>query len=377
MDAHLWLQAVYSKFWMELPVPMKSPAGVLLEGILYVGGGFTGSSRTDPVIFAYDAAIDLWRQLPLCPMKWSTLTQLGGKLVAVGGRVMQGAKLAAYTNKVATWNPTTRNWDFILPCMDVSRMCPVVISHQGHLIAAGGKKGSLDFQAEVLHAKMAKWVCGPILPLPCLTNTSAVVGGKWYLLDLFTGAMQYTNISNYVIVATQGHRGSPGAVRKISDAPSGAVRKISAPSGAVRKSAPVVVRKVSESSLAVRDERSTLWKKMENNPPTVPFRIAAVNSQLMAFSDNADKVSLAACIYQLNVWESVKGRLPCTLGSGLLLQGPRGGAGGRGGAGENSSLYVLGGEVSQQYSNHAYKLDLMSCKSLRAVKKSRQARISE
>lgn len=296
---------------------------MFLDGTLYLGGGYTGSSRTDPVVHAYDLAAGKWKQLPPCPLKWSTVTTLGGKLVLVGGRLMQGAKLATYTNKVVVWNMETKEWEFPLPCMAVSRMCPVVISLDDYLIAAGGKRGALDFAAEVLDEKTGKWVTGSALPLPCISNMSAVVGEDWYLANMANDVILRANIREYIAVATR-PRGTPAP------------------------------------------PNHTLWRRLESDPPAIPFKIVSTNSQLLAFSD-PHLVCVTAHVYQRDVWVKVVGRFPSTASSALFLESDS----------ENNVLYVLGGEVSQQYSNQAHKLSFMTCKNLKVIKKSRQARLSE
>jgi hypothetical protein len=306
---------------------MKNATGVFMDDTLYIGGGYTGDSRTDPIVCAYNFAYGkIWKQLPPCPLKWSTVTTLGGRLALVGGRVTRGAKPATYTNKVAVWNQDTQEWEFPLPCMVAPRMSPIVIRVGDQLIAAGGKKGSLDYQAEVLDTKTGKWVIGPSLPLRCLSNTSAVVGEEWFLADTSSGVIQHANIREYVAAATR----------------------------------------QADSSTTPPSASQQLWKRLEENPPDVPFRIASVNSQLVAFSD-PHMVNATAHMYQDDHWVKVAGKLPCTAGSGLFLDS----------ASESNVAYVLGGEVNQQYSSQGYKLHFMTRSILKAVKKGRQIRMSE
>lgn len=318
------LQAVHSKFWTDLPVPMKNATGVFLGDTLYFGGGYTGNTKTDSIVYAWDFTAGKWRKLPPSPLKYSTVTALGGKLVLVGGWLTQGAKLACYTNKVAVWNADTQGWGFPLAPMMVSRMAPVVISVDDNLIAAGGRKGSLDYQAEVLHAKVGKWVRGPPLPLRCLNNTSAVVGEEWYLANVTNGIVQCANIRDYVTAATR-HLSIKGA--------------------------------------PTADIPHPLWKRLPCNPPVIPFRIASINSQLVAFSDpHHVNITVHMYMYQQEIWAEIVGKFPCVFSTGSLLECSR----------EENTLYVLGGEVGQQYSNQAHKLNLMTRKSLKVMKKSRQ-----
>ena len=303
---------------------MKNATGVFLEGTLYLGGGYTGSSRTDPVVYMYNLASGQWRQLPPCPLKWSAVTALGGKLVLVGSRVAKGAKVATYTNKVAVWNADTEEWEFPLPFMVASRMCPVVISHGDHLIAAGGKKGSMDFEAEVLHEKAGKWGIGPSLPFRCTRNSSALVGAEWFLVDLSNGAVDYCNVEEYIATSKR-FLGTPTTPPSFG-----------------------------------------LWHRLEHRTPAIPFKIACVSSHLMAFSDD-HLVSITAHMYQNDVWIQVTGKFPCNASSGLFIDSES----------EENVAYVLGGEVNQQYSSQAHELHFMTRKDFKEMKKNRQITLSE
>ena len=302
---------------------MKHASGAFLAGTLYVGGGYTGSTRTDPMVYTHNFASGEWKQLPPCPMKWSTLSVLDKKLVLVGGRVTQGTKLSHYTNKVAMLNSDTNTWDLSLPCMGTPKIAPIVINHQGHLIAAGGNKGSLDYKAEVLHAKSSRWVSGRILPLPCLRHTNAVVGGEWYLLNEQNGVIEHASLDKYL-----GLQESPHV-----DAPS--------------------------------EYTSNLWRKIENSPPELPTRIASINGCLISFSNSSANVMTAYMYGQDGLWVQVKGRLPCNLLHSLLLDSPLGGV-----------FYVLGGEAGQLYSSIAYRAEFTTCRELKEAKKERVTRLS-
>lgn len=308
---------------------MKHASGAFLDGTLYVGGGYTGSTRTDPLVYAHNFASGEWKQLPPCPMKWSTLSVLSKKLVLIGGRVTQDTTLSCYTNKVAVLNSETNTWDLSLPCMGTPKRAPIVIDHQGHLIAAGGNKGLLDYHAEVLHVKSSRWVSGRILPLPCLRHTSAVVGGEWYLLNEFNGVIEHTSLDEYL---------------------------------GLRESSNIDI--TSESQPA-DDCTSNLWRKMDNSPPSPPTRIASINGCLMAFSNSSANVMTAHLYRQDELWVQVKGRLPCNLLHSMLVDSLLEGV-----------FYVLGGEAGHLYSSTAYRVKFTTYKELKKAKKERVMRLS-
>lgn len=324
---------------------MKNAHGVFLDGILYLGGGYTGSSKTDLVVHAHNFTSGKWSQLPPCPIKWSALCVHENRLVLVGGREKCENRLALCTNRIAVWYSDSWRWECTLPPMIVSRMSPVVISHREHLIVAGGKKGSLDYNAEVLLARAERWAGGPALPLPCHAHTSTTLGGVWYLLDQKSGTVQYATISTYVKMV--------GKEEDSSDADR-VCGNIQLPNGGLHCNC----------NHKLPSHQSNLWNKMDSSPPVIPFRIASTNSHLLAFSEAQGLIS--AHVYEREMWSSVESRLPSTLSSGLVLAGD----GGRG------ALYVIGGQVGHTYSNMSYRLALMTHEDLRLIKKNRHTTLS-
>ena len=332
---------------MELPVPMKNVSGVFLDGALYLGGGYTGDSKTDAIVYVYHFSEAKWSNLPPSPIKWSTLTVLGGRLVLAGGRLARRQsnlkQAPSYTNKVVAWDKEKEEWED-LPHMIVPRMSPFLIQHGDNLIAAGGNKGMLDFQAEVYCSELGKWVRGPALPLRCLSNTAAVVGNEWYLADTAaTGGgsnvmVQCTSIPDYVAVATQ-------ELDKLEN-----------------------MAHLDSLSPAALQAGNNLWRKLSSSPPESPFRIATANSQLMALCDaKKTQANITAYLYQQEVWTKVCGsRLPLVISSGLLLDAE----------GKENTTYLLGGESTQQSSNHGYELNFMNNKDFQDSKKSRQTKLS-
>lgn len=334
-------QALDVKSWTALPVSMNNAQGVYADGTLYLGGGYTGNSKTDATVYAYDCTSSSWVALPPSPVKWCALSVLGNKLTLLGGRELNNPQLACYTNKIAVWNEGSWKWESSsLPSMAVPRMAPTVISHSGHLIAAGGKKGSLDHNAEVLHANSKRWVRSPSLPFKCLSHTSAVVSGVWYLMNEPTGEVQCARISTYMDLA---HR--QAKAEKEEEEEEGQ-------------------RTADNSRENPEICCSELWKKLATNPPVSPFRIASTTSHLLALSNHVTGVTVHT--YRAELWVRVAGRPPVTVSSGLLL-----------GTDSEDGLYVVGGKNCHCYSNLTYKLILTTCKELRSRKRGRHVVLSD
>lgn len=356
---------MYSTTLPELPVPTKNAQGVILAGNLYIGGGHTGNCKTDATVYVYDITSCKWTQLPSpSPTKWSGMAVHKDKVILVGGRETQchGTDLVSYTNKIAVWNESDGGgkWENSLPRMSVPRLSPVVISHQGSLIVAGGKKGSLDFHVEVLGANAERWMCGAPLPLPCFSHTSTVVGGEWYLMEQQTGVVRHASISSYLAMAMgksvqSGQLGVHPAPNHSHSSKKSASHKSPTTSSLGVASPPPLTRTPSLSSF---------WKSLPNKPPQIPFKIASANSQLLALSSSSSDhgPNVTVHVYQDELWAEVDGRFPHTLSNGLLLGGQNG-------------LYILGGQVSHHYASTAHQLTFTTLYELRVIKKSRQLRL--
>ena len=291
------------------------------------------SSKTDAAIYAYSESSDSWVTLPPLSraLKSSSLTTIGKKLVLLGGKESQPKPGRVFkwefssTNRVASWDVETQSWESSLPSMIVPRVSPVVVRHDGYIIAAGGSKGSLDYRAELLDISSSPmhWVCSPNLPLPCYRNTSAVVGGMWYLLDSLKGDVLFIRLDTYVQQTL--------------------LLKGSMPSNIMSTSA-------------------SGWRKLAHKPSSaaVPFKIANLGSHLVAFSDVNGKLSLHM-LQEDGTWSTIGGQqLPPSLASALVLSR---------GAAEDDVLLVLGGENSVGFSDKTYKLSLKTQTELKENKR--------
>ena len=185
----------------------------------------------------------------------------------------------------------------------------------------------LDFRAEVYSKELGKWVRGPDLPHPCFSNTTAIVGDKWYLASTEDTAGPSNNVVHYVNIPDY----SAMAIQELDKLEESAFLE----------------------SLPHISEASQLWRKLATSPPELPFKIASANLQLMALC-NAKKMQadIIVYLYHQEVWTKVvTSELPPTISSGGLLLDAEGKA---------NTTYLLGGECDQQSSSHCYELSFIS-----------------
>jgi len=283
---------------------MKFPQGVLVQDTLYVGGGFTNTLRTDSAIYSYQCSSNSWVSLPTPPSspKCLTLVLFEKKLVIVGGRVLKprldgksGNELV-YTKEVAMWNIDKKRWE-VTASMRVARALPVVISHGGYLLVGGGQNRyqyPIDHRTEILDPTKRKWMWGPDLPTLCNQKHSAVVGGKWYILDKETGYVFYTDLEPYIGQTVTKQRGSSSAAPK--------------------------------------------WQKIlppkSNYKHQKPFRLASLGSQLIAFVELHKRPVMFLLNKDNATWSMVFGQLlPLVTSSAMVLS-------------NFPDLIVAGGEIS-------------------------------
>jgi len=123
----------------ELPVGMFQAQGVYLRKKIYIGGGNTGNSDTDTLIFEYDFKTNSWTALPPVESVYFGLCKLEGELVAVGGKVETEA-----VSTVFVFDSFTKRWKNSLPSMSVARYSPSCASCQSGVIVIGGLSSRND-----------------------------------------------------------------------------------------------------------------------------------------------------------------------------------------------------------------------------------------
>ncbi len=305
---------------------MKAPQGVFIGDSLFIGSGYTSSLDGSTNIYTCTDSSDSWTTLPPLSreLKLPALTSLGNKLVILGGKEPKPNFWGSTcTNRVEVWDTEKRTWEeSSMPPMIAPRVSPVVVRHDSHIIVAGGNPGVLDFRAELLDtsASPMRWLQCPNLPLQCNSKTSAVVGNRWYLLDLSKGDILYTELDCYVDQTLCDQKVTSG--RRAND---------------------------------------LKWEKVPKKPSedAIPFQLTAFGTHLIAFTNVRGKLFLHL-LQDDSEWLVVGGHgLPLTISSAALILSRE----------EDDALLVLGGENSAEYSNKSYKVSFTTSTKLKEIKK--------
>ncbi len=92
------------------------------------------------------------------------------KLVLVGGKQalnLGGGSSAECWNKLTVWDGDANKWTHSFPPMHIARVAPTTFVHGSFLVVAGGRKGRLDYNVEVLNGDTLQWAqTGDLLPSP-------------------------------------------------------------------------------------------------------------------------------------------------------------------------------------------------------------------
>ena len=149
----------------------------MVDGVIYIAGGFPARKEDGSLVFKYDTEKDQWSSLPPCPSEVFGLGHLSGKLIAAGGILRDRV-----TANVYSFHIDSNNWKEI-PAMPTPRFRPTVISHRLAIGVCGGVgKTSISDKVEVLKNGSSRWCTVDPLPMPGCLMKPAIVGDTCYLM---------------------------------------------------------------------------------------------------------------------------------------------------------------------------------------------------
>ena len=166
---------------------LNAPAAVLLDGRIYVIGGFEGLGNvpTDAVR-TYDIATKKWADVaPLpAPRGGHAAVVLEGRIHVIGGGNAQST-IAAHS----VYDPATNRWTTAAP-LPRAEGSPAAVVYRNRLYAIGGRSGFSDYGAvDIYDPGSDSWSRGPRIP-PRGTAGAVVYRGAVFL---FGGESQARN----------------------------------------------------------------------------------------------------------------------------------------------------------------------------------------
>ena len=164
---------------------MSNAQAVVIRGILYVGGGVTGSDDDSYLIQKYSPTDDMWYTLPPAPVFWFGMGELNGQLVIVGGRTRQHD----VTRKAHTLNSSTQKWVESITPMLTARFRPAVFSLPSCLTVVGGEDqhGTHLSDVEIFMPHTSQWhkMTSPA-PSPLYNMATTVINNKCFIAEYYS-----------------------------------------------------------------------------------------------------------------------------------------------------------------------------------------------
>jgi N-acetylneuraminic acid mutarotase len=165
----------------RLPEPRNHAAAATLDGVLYLSGGTGPDGHVTDTLWALDGD-GAWRNLPSLPGPRSAhrMVPLSGKLYVVGG-VGGPASGAGALGRVLVFDPATAGWSE-LGGMPLNRDHLGVVVVGDRIWAIGGRSTGRNWtDVDVLDPRTGAWASGPKLPAATSGAADAILGGVIYV----------------------------------------------------------------------------------------------------------------------------------------------------------------------------------------------------
>ena len=150
---------------------------MLLNGLVYVGGGTETGWNRSYTIFSYDPVNNLWSSAINTPYSFFAMTTLNNNLLIAGGM----DKNHEYTNHILRLNA-----DHFMKynMMHIARSSSTAVGYQGMLIITGGydDKSNKLSSTELLDSNNGQWYTCSDLPRPHSWLQPVIVDNMLYLL---------------------------------------------------------------------------------------------------------------------------------------------------------------------------------------------------
>ena len=158
---------------------------VVVQGKVYVGGGYTYRSNDDEhTVMKYDISSGKWAKLPPYRARCFAMTVINNQLVLVGGREDDH-----FSEVLGVWRAESKEWTHTYPDMSTARFwCSAVIYNEWLVVAGGCGDCPVRLSSvEVMNTVTKQWHAAPPTPTPWTEMKTAIVGDTCYFMGGFTG----------------------------------------------------------------------------------------------------------------------------------------------------------------------------------------------
>ncbi len=171
----------------DMPFKTHSATSVVIQGRLYVGGGYGLYPEVNKVM-EYNISSGRWATLPPYTLYSFAMIVINNQLVLVGGTT--GSQVS---KELGVWAADRKVWTHPYPEMPTPRERCSAIGYNEWLLVAGGRDAASRYLSavEVLNTDSKQWYTGPPTPIPWSSMKTTVVGNMAY----FMGGVSKTNNS--------------------------------------------------------------------------------------------------------------------------------------------------------------------------------------
>jgi hypothetical protein len=169
----------------DFPSPFNHPAAGVVNGKIYVGGFYAGTSLTGPATgrtFVYDPAADQWTEKAPLP---SGTERAGGCVAVLGTKlyVFGGGTSGDATNLASVYDTANDSWA-ALPSLPETREHCAAFASGGKLYVVGGRTHNIpEFRPTTLEFDPAAMTYAEKSPIPTPRGglAGAVLGGRLFV----------------------------------------------------------------------------------------------------------------------------------------------------------------------------------------------------
>ena len=159
-----------------MPVVMGLARTTVINGNVYLGGGFAMNDRDCYLVCKYDPVKDEWSTLPPAPVLEFGVGQLNGKLVIVGGWYKKKA-----TSDVHVFEEDTQQWVKSIPPMPSGLAASIAVSHSSSLVVCGTPDDTSLASVFVYHSQSSQWHSTPPLSFCSAYSSGVIVNDTFYV----------------------------------------------------------------------------------------------------------------------------------------------------------------------------------------------------
>ena len=152
---------------------------VVVQGRVYVGGGYTPKFTDNYVIMEYTTLSGEWTTLKLYKTRWFAMATINNQLVLVGGKEQGKA-----SRELGVWEADRKEWTHPYPEMPTGRWRCSAVVHNEWLVVVGGVTPVQQYTSsvEVLNVSTNQWHSGPPSPLPLTNMKTATMEDSFYFM---------------------------------------------------------------------------------------------------------------------------------------------------------------------------------------------------